>query len=391
MHKKLRPKTNEFLKLSNGMNRKIATSLLITSFLLISINSLFSQVKPNNQRVVVLDAGHGGDDSGAVGQKSFEKNVALAITLKVGNYIQQNLPNVKVVYTRDADFFVPLDQRAAIANKNNADLFVSIHANSNKNTKAYGTESFAMGLHKSQGNLEVAQKENSVIILEKDYNTKYEGFDPNSAESYIIFSMMQNMFLEKSLKIASMVQNEFKDRANRFDRGVKQAGFLVLWHTKMPSVLIETGFISNPEEELFLNSASGQDYLASAIYRAIKKFLDETENESKELDNEIIMQKETQVESQLIQNSGLIYRVQVTSSSKKMEITDSYFKNYQDIYEYVEGDTYKYTLGSFSKLSEVKEYQKKIKDVFPDAFIVAFNQGKKITMKEAKQLETDKN
>jgi N-acetylmuramoyl-L-alanine amidase len=214
----------------------------------------------------------------------------------------------------------------------------------NKNTKAYGTESFAMGLHKSQGNLEVAQKENSVIILEKDYNTKYEGFDPNSAESYIIFSMMQNMFLEKSLKIASMVQNEFKDRANRFDRGVKQAGFLVLWHTKMPSVLIETGFISNPEEELFLNSASGQDYLASAIYRAIKKFLDETENESKELDNEIIMQKETQVESQLIQNSGLIYRVQVTSSSKKMEITDSYFKNYQDIYEYVEGDTYKYTL-----------------------------------------------
>jgi N-acetylmuramoyl-L-alanine amidase len=203
--------------------------------------------------------------------------------------------------------------------------------------------------------------------------------------------MMQNMFLEKSLKIASMVQNEFKDRANRFDRGVKQAGFLVLWHTKMPSVLIETGFISNPEEELFLNSASGQDYLASAIYRAIKKFLDETENESKELDNEIIMQKETQVESQLIQNSGLIYRVQVTSSSKKMEITDSYFKNYQDIYEYVEGDTYKYTLGSFSKLSEVKEYQKKIKDVFPDAFIVAFNQGKKITMKEAKQLETDKN
>jgi N-acetylmuramoyl-L-alanine amidase len=367
------------------MKQKIAILHLFAIILILINEPLLAQVNNFKQRVVVLDAGHGGDDTGAIGPKSREKDIVLSITLKVGSYIQQNMQNVKVIYTRDTDFFVPLDQRAAIANKNNADLFVSVHANSTKNNKPFGTETFVMGLHKSQGNLEVAQKENSVIVLEKDYNTKYEGFDPNSAESYIIFSMMQNVFLDKSLNLASMIQTEFKERANRFDRGVKQAGFLVLWHTKMPSVLIETGFISNANEEAFLLSAEGQEYISSAIYRAVKTFIERLDIEDNELNTDLIDKK-----SEAKQDSArVIYRVQVTSSVKKINEPDTYFKNIEDIFEFVEGDTYKYALGSFQSLTDAQAFQKEIKKEYTDAFIVAFCQGKKISLKDAKKLENN--
>jgi len=344
-----------------------------------------AQKKQTYKHTVVLDAGHGGHDTGAVGKKGREKDVVLSIALKVGDYIKKNTPDTRVIYTRDDDFFVPLDERAAIANKNNADLFVSIHANSNKNTKPFGTETFAMGLHKSQSNLDVAQKENSVIVLEQDYNTKYEGFDPSSAESYIIFSLMQNVYLDKSLKLASMVQDEFREKAKRADRGVKQAGFLVLWHTKMPSVLIETGFISNEEEEKYLMSANGQDYLASAIYRAIRDYFASLEDEEREVKKATtVAQDDTEAASG---ENVLCYRLQVATTSVPVPNPTEKFSGKPDIFEYKDGSKYKYMIGRFSTLDEASAYKKTISAEYPDAFIVPFNNGKKISISEAKKLE----
>lgn len=360
------------------MNRNFVLAILTISIFSLNSTVANAQKTPANKHTVVLDAGHGGHDTGAVGKQAKEKDIVLSITKKVGEYISKNLPDTKVIYTRDDDFFVPLDQRAAIANKNNADLFVSIHANSNKNTKPYGTETFAMGLHKSQSNLDVAQKENSVIVLEQDYNTKYEGFDPSSAESYIIFSLMQNVYLDKSLELASMVQNEFRDKAKRFDRGVKQAGFLVLWHTKMPSILIETGFISNEEEEKYLMSKEGQDYLASAIYRAIKSYFSTLSQE------EVEVQKATSHE--IVENS-LCYRLQVATTSTPVASPQDKFKGKPDIYEFKDGNKYKYFIGKFGTLAEAKQFKESIKAEYPDAFIVPFNNNSKISMDEAKKLE----
>jgi len=364
------------------MKQKIVITLaLIYVFSSICINTEAQQA---NTHTIVLDAGHGGHDTGAIGSKGKEKDVVLAITLKVGEYIKKNMPNTNVIYTRDADFFVPLDQRAAIANKNNADLFVSIHANSNKNPTPFGTETFAMGLHKSQSNLDVAQKENSVIVLEQDYNTKYEGFDPSSAESYIIFSLMQNVYLDKSLKLASMIQTEFRERAKRTDRGVKQAGFLVLWHTKMPSVLIETGFISNPKEEQYLMSKEGQDYLASAIYRAIKEYftsLSEEENEVKRVSENTNPQP----------TDNLCYRLQVATMSAQLASPSDKFNGHPDIYEFKDGNKYKYLIGKFTTLNEAKKFRDSVKKEFPDAFIVPFDGDKKISLGDAKEIEKKRN
>ena len=359
------------------MNQKIvfATALIY----LFSLAGFSASAQQSGKHTVVLDAGHGGHDTGAIGSKGKEKDVVLAITLKVGEYIKKNMPNTNVIYTRDADFFVPLDQRAAIANKNNADLFVSIHANSNKNTAPYGTETFAMGLHKSQSNLDVAQKENSVIVLEQDYNTKYDGFDPSSAESYIIFSLMQNIYLDKSLTLASMIQTEFRERAKRADRGVKQAGFLVLWHTKMPSVLIETGFISNPKEEQYLMSKEGQDYLASAIYRAVKEYFNGLSEEEQEVE------KATSGAQQPA--NDLCYRLQVATTSAPVAQPAEKFKGQSDIYEFKDGNKYKYMIGRFATLAEAKKFRESIKKTYPDAFIVPFNGDKKISLGEAKDLE----
>ena len=341
-----------------------------------------AQKKDTYKHTVVLDAGHGGHDTGAIGKNGKEKDVVLSIALKVGEYLKKNTPENRVIYTRDDDFFVPLDQRAAIANKNNADLFVSIHANSNKNSKPFGTETFAMGLHKSQGNLEVAQKENSVIVMEQDYNTKYEGFDPSSAESYIIFSLMQNVYLDKSLKLASMVQDEFREKAKRADRGVKQAGFLVLWHTKMPSILIETGFISNEEEEKYLMSETGQDYLASAIYRAIRDYLASLDVEEQEV-KKVTDPGQTASTTE----NTLFYRLQVATTSAPVADPNEKFKGKPDIFEYKDGNKYKYMIGRFATLDEATSYKKVINAEYPDAFIVPFNNGKKISMNEAKKLE----
>lgn len=376
------------------MNRK---NLFIISLVLLCLPiAAFKPVNDNNKKIVVIDAGHGGKDSGAMGLNTKEKDVVLTIALKVGKYIQQNMPNVKVIYTRSTDVFIPLHERANIANKNGADLFVSIHANSNSNSKAYGTDSFVMGSHKNKSNLEVAKKENSVIILEEDYNTRYEGFEPNSSESYIMFSMMTSNFVNQSIELASNVQNEFRDRVHRKDRGVKMAGFLVLWRTTMPSVLIETGFLSNPTEEKYLASEQGQTFIASAIYRAIKQYINSLIEDEKEMGSTNIqtlvnenmadtaVKKSEPAPIAVEENKNETYfRIQILSSSKKVAENSGIYNKYADIYEYQENSMFKYAIGNYKSLLEAKEMQSVIKPDFPDAFIVAFRNGKKIPLKQA--------
>ncbi|HEY4653762.1 MAG TPA: N-acetylmuramoyl-L-alanine amidase [Cyclobacteriaceae bacterium] len=221
---------------------------------------------------VVIDAGHGGHDPGTHGRKYKEKDIALNIALKVGTYIEQYVPGVEVIYTRKDDSYIPLDKRAEIANKNDANLFISIHVNSIPNNTTYGTETWVMGLHRSESNLEVAKRENAVILLDEDYKERYEGFDPNSPESYILFSLTQDAYYESSIKMAQKVESQFKERVGRNSRGVKQAGFVVLYKTAMPSVLVETGFITHRTEEEYLGSERGQDLIASGIYRAFKEY-----------------------------------------------------------------------------------------------------------------------
>ena len=252
------------------MHRITSILAIFLFFFLMDINA-YSQEKTSITKVVI-DAGHGGKDPGTIGKKSQEKNIALQIALKLSEDIRDQCKGVTVICTRTTDEFIELHERAEIANRSKADLFISIHCNANPKHIFQGAETYVMGLHRTEANLEIAKKENAAILMEPDYSTNYNGFDPNSDESYITFTLFQNAFLEQSSRFASFVQDEMKDRVGMNDRGVRQAGFLVLYKTTMPSVLIETGFLSNPEEEKFLMSEKGQQYIASAICRAFCKF-----------------------------------------------------------------------------------------------------------------------
>lgn len=235
------------------------------------------EVNESQVKTIVIDAGHGGKDPGCLGKVSRESHVALSISLQLGRIIQENLPDVKVIYTRSSDEFVELHERAAIANKKGADLFISIHCNA-ASPHAYGTETYAMGLHKGESNLDVAKRENSVILNESNHKSNYDGFDPNSAEDHIAIAQYQNAFINQSLSLASKIETQFKERVDRNSHGVKQAGFLVLWKTAMPSVLVETGFLTNDKDEKYLNNKNNQVLIASGIYRAIKEYKLELEN-----------------------------------------------------------------------------------------------------------------
>lgn len=257
------------LKIKNLCGINALYIVFILPFLLFSF-------KPLNRtgyriRTVVIDAGHGGHDTGCLGSSSKEKVIALNVALRLGKMISERYPDIKVVYTRKTDVFVELHERANIANKHESDLFICIHCNSG-NKAAYGVETFVMGLHKTDDNLSVSKRENASVLLEKDYKTKYDGYDPNSPESHIIFNLYQNVYMEKSLTFASKVQANFEEYANRYNRGVKQAGFLVLYKTAMPSVLIETGFLTNANDEKYLLSDKGQEQTATAIYNAFKEY-----------------------------------------------------------------------------------------------------------------------
>jgi N-acetylmuramoyl-L-alanine amidase len=254
--------------------------VILSLFILMDVK-VFCQEKTSITKVVI-DAGHGGKDPGTIGKKSQEKNIALQIALKLSDQIRAKCQDVTVICTRTTDEFIELHERAEIANRSKADLFISIHCNANPKHTFQGAETYVMGLHRTEANLEIAKKENAAILMEPDYSTNYNGFDPNSDESYITFTLFQNAFLDQSTRFASFVQDEMKDRVGMNDRGVRQAGFLVLYKTTMPSVLVETGFLSNPEEEKFLMSEKGQDFIASAICRAFCKFKLKMEGSSKE-------------------------------------------------------------------------------------------------------------
>jgi N-acetylmuramoyl-L-alanine amidase len=360
---------------------------LVSSILIIDLQKVNAQnnSKDTYKFTIVIDAGHGGKDSGALGSFSEEKDIVLKIALKLGELIHKNLPYVKVVYTRTDDTFIPLHDRSRIANENKANLFVSLHANSSKNTKAQGTETFVMGLHKTQENLEVAQKENAVIALEEDYSERYEGYDPNSAESYIIFSLMQNAFLDQSLQVADIVQKEFTVNVKRRDRGVKQAGFLVLWNSSMPSVLVEVGFISNRDEEVFMNSAKGQNELAMAIFNSVRTYFEDLNqkldalNESKDGKESSVIAPSS-VETISLPKKGIVFSVQLTASKAAPELNKPEFNALKKVfYLWLDGFN-KYYHGVFHNYDDARNVIDECKKYFPGAFITAFEDGKPISV-----------
>jgi N-acetylmuramoyl-L-alanine amidase len=374
-------------------NRLKNISLLIALFSICNIN-IYAIDDNIKLKTVVIDPGHGGEDPGASGIKTKEKDVVLAVGLKLGKLINENLKDVKVIFTRDEDKFIPLHERAELANKNNADLFISIHANANTNHAVFGSETYAMGLHTNEKNMEVAKKENAVITYEKDYSVHYEGYDPNSAESFIIFTLMQNTHLGQSLEFAGYIQNKLEKSAERTSRGVKQAGFLVLWKTTMPSVLVETGYISNPEEEKFLNSDAGQSKLAMSIFKAFADYKNQIESKSASAKQGLVADKEKQdikpvnntIQKNL--NDTVIFKVQIISSSKKISLGSKQFKKckeiegFKKIEELHSTDNYKYFVNSDSNYSDMLAFNKKVKKYYPKAFIVAFKNGKMTPLNE---------
>jgi N-acetylmuramoyl-L-alanine amidase len=355
----------------------------VIAFLSLILSGSVADLPNKDNWVIVIDPGHGGRDPGAIGSHSYEKNVTLPVALKTGEYISRNLKNVKIIYTRTTDEFVELAERAEIANRNKADLFISIHANSHPQKSTYGAETWVMGHHKDQQNLEVAMKENSVILLEKDYSTRYEGFDPKSPESYIMFTLMQNAYSEQSIDLASKIQVQYKNQVGRFDRGVKQAGFWVLYMTTMPSVLTEIGFISNDSEEKYINSKQGQDNIASGIYRAISDYITEIDRKSS---ISTLSADTPVVSSATISDNSLkgkvIYTVQLTASVKKMEIKPGNFRNLKDISEIQSGGRFRYTSGIFENYDKAAAYRKELESIYPDAFVIAVRDNKILPLQE---------
>ena len=333
----------------------------------------------NRPFTLVIDPGHGGKDPGAVGKTAKEKTINLQVALKLGNLIEKNLPDVKVVYTRKTDKFVGLDQRANLANKEKADLFISIHANALQNKSFQGTETFTLGLARTKENLEVAKRENAAILLEDDYQQKYEGFDPSSTESYIIFEFMQNKFMEQSISFASDIQKEFKNTGLRIDRGVKQSGFLVLRKTSMPSVLVELGFLTNASEEKFLASNAGQNKLAQSIYNAFQRYKKEHDRKTGGASATGAPAKPSAAATTAkAADNQVVYKLQILTSPTKLSPTNKNFKGYKNVSFYVEKGIYKYTCGESSDLQEIKKLRTTVVKDFKDAFIVTFKDGKRI-------------
>ncbi len=331
---------------------------------------------------VVIDAGHGGKDPGAIGKISQEKDITLKIALLVGSYIEEHIEEVEVIYTRQTDEFLKLRRRSEIANDNKADLFISIHVNSSKYTEPHGTSTYVMGLNKSDDNLEVAKLENSAIYIESNYEKDYENFDIESPENYIILSLYQNVNLENSLLFASKVQEQFEKRAVRKNLGVKQAGLLVLWTTTMPSVLIETGFISNETEELFLSTEYGQTIVASAIFRAFREYKILIESHS----DFTIKKNEPTTEDELIDKytePEIMFSIILKSSTIRLTPTDPSFEGIENIQEHYNKGIYKYTVPEVADYDQITILHKQIIKTLPDAYIIAYKNGENISIEQA--------
>lgn len=363
---------------------------------------------------VVIDAGHGGKDPGCLGSYTKEKDVALNIALKTGKLISDNCPNVKVIYTRNTDVFVELYRRAKIANDNHADLFISFHCNANENKSAHGIDTWVMGLHKSDANLAVARAENSAMLKEKDYEKNYGGFNPNSPESAVMFSLYSAAYLNNSILLADKVQRNLINTTHLRDRGVNQAGYWVLWAVSMPSILIEMGFLSNPTEEKFLSEEKNKADIANAIYRAFVSYysqvtgnkvdtpdvltLDnshpESSNKSESNDynnnNTSDIQSDKKVDDQkTIVNESLAnpdeirFRVQFIALPDKISLNDKRFNGLPKVNRYLEGGLWKYTAGNETNLPSARDVLAEVKKKYPDAFIIAFRGETKIPVSEA--------
>ena len=358
---------------------------------------------------VVIDAGHGGKDTGAIGAISKEKDLNLTVALLTGEYIKKNCPDVKVIYTRERDVFVTLNERAQIANRNNADVFISIHCNSTskKASSVAGAETFVLGEHKNAANLEVAKTENSAILYEEDADEQYGNFDLDSPEAYIALSLFQKEYLDQSLQLAANVQEQFTKRVGRKDRGVQQAGFLVLWKTAMPSILIELGFISNAAEERFLASEDGQIYMASAIFRAFRDFKASYEGENRITLTAPVVEPKSEVKAEtkpepksevkpevktetkpevkpVEKRKDVSFKVQFATRDTKVPVTDKSFAKVPEVDVYFYNGAYRYVSGDFDSKQEAADRQAEVRKLgFSDAFIVAFIDGERATIKEA--------
>ena len=359
------------------------TAFLIPFLLMGFVNTSFAQ--RSQTFTVVLDPGHGGKDPGALGAISKEKDIVLSVAKKLGDKINRSHSDVKVVYTRTTDKFIPLDERPKIANRANAQLFISLHCNAldRRKKSPEGVETYILGLHRSEDNLEVAKRENSVIVYEDNYETKYQGFNPKEPESYIIFEFMSNKFLEQSLNFATLTQHELINGAKRTNRNVRQAGFLVLRETGMPSVLIELGYISNRTEEKFLNSEQGQSVLVNSIYTAFAEYKKEYDKRNKYAisgnSNSVATSETINVESAAYQNESEIeYKIQFLTAPKKYNADARVFKGLSNVEYYQDGSSYKYTYGSAKNEREISPLLREIKTKFKDAFIVQFKDGRRI-------------
>ncbi len=355
---------------------KAISYLCFLCFFTFATSVSFGQTR-EDKFVVVLDAGHGGHDPGTNGNGFIEKNIALGITIKVGEILEK-YDEIKVLYTRKKDVFVTLDGRAQFANDAYANLFVSIHCNANRSSSPYGAETYVLGLHRNDDNLKVAMRENSVIYLEDNYEVTYNGFDPNSPESYIGMTLMQAEYLDQSILLSADIQGNFTNSLHRKNRGVKQAGFLVLRKTYMPSVLVETGFLSNDKEGKYLSSSKGQKEMSEAIAQGIINY-------KNSIDQKIV---ETAIVERLEEETkhyeGVTFKVQLAASSRKLETKPYNFKGLKGVSRSKEGAFYKYYYGDTSDYLRVQEKHREAKENgFSTSYIVAFRNGKKITVAEA--------
>lgn len=393
----------------------------------------------NKRFTLVIDPGHGGHDAGALGAISKEKNINLAVALRFGKYVEQNLPEVRVIYTRKTDVFIPLNERANIANRANADLFISVHTNALPAGKiARGFETYTLGMHRAKDNLDVAMRENSVISMEKDYQQRYQGFDPRSSESYIIFEFIQGKNMERSVELARMIQRGVCDGANRPDKGVHQAGFLVLRETSMPGCLIELGFITTPDEERLLNNDSRVDDIARGIYEAFAKYKnkydrsvsvpyraknseevnipkivpdqepapktrvvtrgeqpkrEEAKPEQPKREEKEVKKPEPKREvkkaelKKEVKKAELadapVFKLQIFVGSRNLRKGDAHFKGETDYDSFQEGNLVKYTLGASTNYNEIYRLRKEKLEKFPEAFIIAFKNGQKYDVNQA--------
>lgn len=393
-------------------SKRMAFVVLAAAFVFLAAGYGTNKAQPR-PFTVVIDAGHGGKDPGNLGTgrfKSTEKDVTLDVSLKLGSYIEDKIPGTRIIYTRKGDTFPTLKERVETANNNQADLFISIHCNAAAN-QAYGSETFVMGMHKTEESLKNAMRENASIYLEENYEQNYAGFDPKDPETYIIMSLRQNIFLDQSLILSKYIQDQFRDRVGRKDRGVKQAGYYVISFTTMPSVLVELGFLTNAEEEEYLNSAEGREYMASAIFRAFRQYKEEIDENSQEIVPDssagspkadpvkdlkpVQSDKPKESEGQIITEDtgkGLRYEVQIAASEKKLEKKPSNFRGLTDVEEYLSGKMYRYTAGRTSDYSSAKKNLERLITLgFKDAFIVAFNGEERIDVDKARRMENRKN